>query len=69
MTEAYSQTQAMNDVTMNDHNDNEYQMKKNSRVTKPENWHEKGVGVSNRLRREWSVEWEHFEFRMEQRWR
>ena len=32
----------MNDVTMNDNNENEYEMKKNCRVTKPENWH-KGV--------------------------
>ena len=35
----------MNDVTMNDNNKNEYEMKKNCRVTKPENLHKGGGGV------------------------
>jgi hypothetical protein len=48
----------MNDVTMNDNNENEYEMKKNCRVTEPENWLKGGgsatatyYGGSDRLNR------------------
>jgi hypothetical protein len=42
----FSDTIAMNDVTVNDNNENEYEMKKNCRVTKPEKFCDPDKGGS-----------------------